>query len=135
MAFGAQYLEGMCALYQSMHIFIGRPALYCDTRAAGLLAAGSGEWRTKALVNRVIVVQPLIHLGALTVSFVPTDRTQSDLLTKFMGKQTLQKQRAMIGCEPVRTHSASEGAGASARGAHARGAHGITAWWRTWPPW
>ena len=117
MAFCAQYLEGIRALYQSMHVPIGRSASCCDNRAAVLLTAGSGAWRTQALVNRVLGVQSRIHLGVLTVSFTPTDLMQADLLTKFMGKQTLSRQRALIGCEPARTHTASEEAGARARGA------------------
>ena len=59
--------------------------------AAVLLAAGSGEWRTTALANRLLGVQSLVHLGALTVPCAPTDRMQADLLTQFMGKQTLHK--------------------------------------------
>ena len=78
MALCAQYLDGIMALYESMHAHIGRPTLYCDNRAAVQLAGGPGEWRTQALVNRVMGVQSLINIGVLTAQCLPTGWAQTD---------------------------------------------------------
>ena len=101
MAYSAQFLEGLCALYESMHVNVGRPVLFCDNRAAVHLASGSGEWRTKALVNRVLGVRSLVQLGVITLSYKATAEMQADALTKFMGAKTLKQQRELVGCAPL----------------------------------
>ena len=76
--------------------------LYCDNRAAVHLSSGSSEWRTKALVNRILGVKSLIDLGQLLLHFKPTLEMEADLLTKFMGNKILSKQRKLLGCVPLR---------------------------------
>ena len=85
-----------------MRVETGTPALYCDNRAAVQLSSGSSEWRTKALVNRILGVKSLIELGQLIVLFKPTLDMEADLLTKYMGNKLLSKQRKLLGCVPLR---------------------------------
>ena len=98
MAHNPQYLEGVACLLHSMRLAIGVPALYCDNRAAVHLTAGSSEWRTKALVNKIMGVKSLTELGLVSVLFKPTAGVEADFLTKFMGAQTLTRQRKCAGC-------------------------------------
>ena len=51
MAYSAQYVEGLKALFENIHVQVGTPTLWCDNRAAAHLASSPGEWRAKALVN------------------------------------------------------------------------------------
>ena len=101
MAYTAQHLEGIEALYHTMFMPLEIPVLYCDNRAAGHLLSGSNEWRTKALVSRVLGVKSLIELGQLLVEFKATAEMQADLLTKFMSAGTLRRQRQLLGCVPL----------------------------------
>ena len=102
MAYCSQMAEGISCLFHTMRVVIGRPVLYCDNRAAVHLSTGSNEWRTKALVNRILGVRSLIELGFLELLFKPTADMQADLLTKFMGQKTLSRQRHLVGCVPPR---------------------------------
>ena len=85
MAFSAQYVEGLKALYEDIFVILDTPILWCDNRAAVHLTASPGEWRTKALVNRCLGVRSLIELNVLIVRFKATLDMQADVLTKFMG--------------------------------------------------
>ena len=102
MAYASQHLEGIECLYVDLKILVGTPTLYCDNRAAAHLSAGSSEWRTKALVNRILGVRSLIELGQFSLQFKPTLDMEADLLTKFMGAKLLGKQRKLLGCVPPR---------------------------------
>ena len=102
MAYASQYLEGIECLFIDMKIVVGTPWLYCDNRAAVHLSAGSSEWRTKALVNRILGVRSLIELGQLVLQFKATLDMEADLLTKYMGAKLLAKQRKLLGCVPPR---------------------------------
>ena len=102
MAYAAQHLEGIEALFIDLKLPVGKPMLYCDNRAAVHLSAGSSEWRTKALVNRILGVRSLIELGKLVLEFKPTLEMEADLLTKYMGNTLLTKQRKLLGCVPPR---------------------------------
>ena len=75
---------GIARLYHSMHLSLEKPVLYCDNRAAVHISPGSSEWRTKALVNRILGVRSLIELGYLGVQFMPTADMQADALTQFL---------------------------------------------------
>ena len=101
MAYTAQYLEGIEAFYHSMFVPLEVPIVYCDNRAAGHLVSGSNEWRTKALVNRVLGVKSLVELGQLIVEFKATAEMQADVLTKFMTAGILRRQRQLLGCAPL----------------------------------
>ena len=101
MAYAAQYLEGLQALFETMHVHVGTPALYCDNRAAVHLTSSAGEWRTKALANRVLGVRSLTELAITVVRFRPTLEMEADCLTKFMGAKIIKRQRGMIGCVPL----------------------------------
>ena len=83
-----------------MHVSLEKPILYCDNRAAVHLSAGSSEWRTKALANRVCGVRSLIDLPAIVVLFRPTLEMEADCLTKYMGNKVLSRLRLLIGCVP-----------------------------------
>ena len=85
MAFSAQYVEGLKALFEDIFVSLDTPILWCDNRAAAHLTSSPGEWRTKALVNRVMGVRSLIELNVLLVRFKATLDMQADVLTKFMG--------------------------------------------------
>ena len=100
MAYASQFLEGIQCLFVDMKVFDGTPWLYCDNRAAVHLSSGSSEWRTKALVNRIMGVRSLIELGQLILQFKATLDMEADLLTKFMGAKLLGKQRKLLGCVP-----------------------------------
>ena len=100
MAYSSQFLEGIACLYHTMGVPITKPVLYCDNRAAVHLSTGSSEWRTKALVNRILGVRSLIELGYLDLVFMPTNDMQADALTKFMGNKLLTRQRKLVGCVP-----------------------------------
>ena len=102
MAHASQVLEGIACLFHTMRIAIGKPTLFCDNRAAVHLSTGSNEWRTKALVNRILGVRSLIELGFMDLVFKPTADMQADLLTKFMGSKVLGRQRKLVGCVPPR---------------------------------
>ena len=102
MAYCSQMVEGIACLFHTMRVAIGRPTLYCDNRAAVHLSTGSNEWRTKALVNRILGVRSLIELGFLELLFKPTSEMEADLLTKFMGHKILSRQRHLVGCVPPR---------------------------------
>ena len=80
-----------------MQLSIGAPSLYCDNRAAARLTAGSSEWWTKALVNKITGVKSLIELGLASVAFVPTNDTQADFLAKFMPAKVIARQRQLAG--------------------------------------
>ena len=96
-AYSAQFVEGRAALCNSMRIHAGTPKLYCDNRAAVRLSAGSGEWRTKALVNRVIGARSLIEPGLISVTVLPTADMQADSLTESMGAKVFTRQRYLLG--------------------------------------
>ena len=100
MAYASQTLEGIACLFHSMRVVIGLPTLYCDNRAAVHLPTGSSEWRTKALVNRIMGVRSLIQLGFLHLEFLPTAEMQADILVKYMGNKVLSRLRLLIGCVP-----------------------------------
>ena len=102
MAYASQYLEGIECLFNNIKIVVGTPVLYCGNRAVVHLSAGSSEWRTKALVNRILGVRSLIELGQLVLQFKPTLDMEADLLTKFMGSKLLTKQRKLLGLVPPR---------------------------------
>ena len=97
MAHASQFLEGVACLLHTMRLSIGVPSLYCDNRAAVHLTAGSSEWRTKALVNKIMGVKSLIELGLVNVAFMPTNDTQADFLTKFMPAKVIARQRQLAG--------------------------------------
>ena len=71
--------------------------LYSDNRAAPHLTAGTSEWRTKALVNRVMGAKPLANLGDIILEFRPTAQMLADCLTKFMGAGKAKQCRDRIG--------------------------------------
>ena len=100
MAYGSQFLEGIGCLYNTMRVKLAKPVLYCDNRAAVHLSSGSSEWRTKALVNRILGVKSLIELNILDLVYKPTAEMEADALTKFMGGKTLACQRKLVGCVP-----------------------------------
>ena len=101
MAYASQFLEGIECLFIDMRVKLGTPMLYCDNRAAVHLSAGSSEWRTKALVNRILGVRSLIELGQLLLTYKPTAEMEAYLLTKYMGCKILAKQRQLLGCVPA----------------------------------
>ena len=101
-AYASQFLEGIACLYHTIWVPIAKPVLVCDNRAVAHLSTGSNEWRTKALVNRILGVRSLIELGFLQLLFKPTADMEADLLTKFMGHKTLSRQRHLVGCVPPR---------------------------------
>ena len=73
----AQDLEGLQALFETMHVPVGTPALYCDNRAACHLTAGSSEWRTKALVDKIMGVKSLIQYATMCeFMLVPTEEEE-----------------------------------------------------------
>ena len=80
-----------------MSVDLNIPVLFCDNRAAVFLTQGSAEWRTKALVNRVIGLRSLEQLGNLVITYKPTSEMAADVLTKYMKKGILQKCRALVG--------------------------------------
>ena len=98
MAYTGQYLEGIEALYLSMGVPLNRPELFCDNKAACHLSEGSQEWRTKALVNRILGLHTLVQLGKLVISYKPTAEMAADILTNFMKKNVLQRCRDLVGC-------------------------------------
>ena len=100
MADAAQFLEGVQCLFIDVRVEAGRPALRCGNRAAVHLSSGSPEWRTTALVNRILGVKSLIGLGQKVVLFKPTLEVEADLLAKCMGDKPLSKQRKLLGCIP-----------------------------------
>ena len=100
MAYAAQMVEGLLCLFVSIGYDVGKPALYCDNRAAVHLSSGSSEWRTKALVNRIMGVKSLIELGVLDLSFKATADMEADALTKYMGAKVLARQRQLWGLTP-----------------------------------
>ena len=102
MAYASQFLEGIECLFVDLRIVAGTPVLYCDNRAAVHRSSGSSEWRTKALVNRILGVRSLIELGQFLLQFKPTLDMDADVLTKFMGAKLLGKQRKLLGCVPPR---------------------------------
>ena len=65
------------------------------------LTSSPGEWRTKALVNRVLGVRSLVELGALLVHFKATFDMQADVLAKLMDGKILSRQRELVGCVPL----------------------------------
>ena len=85
-------------LYESMGIQLKRPTLFCDSRAAVCITQGSNDWRTKALVNKVLGLRSLVELGILEISFKSTLEMAADILTKFMKKGVIQRCRNLIGC-------------------------------------
>ena len=103
MAYAAQCVEGVRRLFVDARVETGTPTLYCDNRAAVHLSSGSSEWRTKALVNRILGVKSLIELGQMIVLFRPTLEMEADLLTKYIGNKLLSKQRKLLGCIPPRS--------------------------------
>ena len=103
MAHLSQYLEGITCLFHSMRVVVDVPTLWRDNRAACHLTAGSPEWRTKALANKVLGVKSLIELGILVVKFKATADMEADFLTKFMGAKLLARQRMLVGCVPWRS--------------------------------
>ena len=100
MAYAAQMAEGLACLFHSLGVDIGKPALYCDNRAAVRLSSGSSEWRTQALVNRIMGVKSLIELGILDLFFKATADMEADALTKYMGAKVLTRQRQLWGLTP-----------------------------------
>ena len=57
MAYSSQFVEGADCHFIDMRVNTGKPMLYCDNRAAVHLSSGSSEWRTKALVNKILGVR------------------------------------------------------------------------------
>ena len=100
MAYAAQLLEGLACLFYSIGFDIGKPALYCDNRAAVHLNSGSSEWRTKAIVHRIRGVTSLIELGVLDLAFKATADMEANALTKYMGAKVLTRQRQLWGLTP-----------------------------------
>ena len=98
MARNSQYLKGVACLLHPMRLAIGVPALYCETRVTVHLTAGSNEWRTKALANKIMGVNTLIELGLVSVLFKPTKDMDADFLTKLIGAKLLARQRKLAGC-------------------------------------
>ena len=91
-------MEGIAALYISMGVLMNRPTLFCDNRAACHLANGPQEWRTKALINRILGLRSLVELGKLLIDCKPTAEMAADLLAKVMKKCVLQRGRNLVGC-------------------------------------
>ena len=77
---------------------LNRPELVCDNKAACHLSEGSQEWRTQALVNRILGLHNLVQLGKLVISYKPPAEMAADMLTKFMKKNVLQRCRDLVGC-------------------------------------
>ena len=100
MAYSSQFVEGIQCLMIDMRVHVGTPMLYCDNRAAVHLSSGSSEWRTKALVNKILGVRCRIEAGEINLNFKPTAEMEADLLTKYMGNKVLSKQRKLLGCQP-----------------------------------
>ena len=86
-----------------MGVQLKRPTLFCDNRAACCLTTGSNDWRTKALVNKVLGLRSLVELGILEISFKSTLEMAADILTKFMKKGVIQRCRQLIGCMALPT--------------------------------
>ena len=105
LAYTAQFLEGIEALYHSMRAPLQRPVLYCDNRAAVHLSTGSNEWRTKALVDRVLGVKARIELGIRIVESKATSEMQADVLATCMSAGILRRPRQLVGC--VTLHNAA----------------------------
>ena len=103
MAYSSQFVEGINCLFIDMRVHTGTPMLYCDNRAAVHLSSGSSEWRTKALVNKILGVRCRIEAGDIQPNVKPTAEMEADLLTKFMGNKVLSKQRKLLGCQPPRS--------------------------------
>ena len=76
--------------------------MYCDNRATVHLISGSSEWRTQALVNKILGVRCRIEAGEILLTFKPTSEMEADLLTKCMDNKVLAKQRKLLGCVPPR---------------------------------
>ena len=102
MAYSSQFVEGVNCLFIDMRVNTGKPMLYCDNRAAVHLSSGSSEWRTRALVNKILGVRCRIEAGEFLLTFKPTTELEADLLTKYMGNKILTKQRKLLGCVPTR---------------------------------
>ena len=101
MAYTAQFVEGLKALFEDIGVALGTPVLWCDNRAAVHLTSSPGEWRTKTLVNRVLGVRSLVELKVLLVKCKATLDMQAGVLTKFMGGKSLSRQRELVGCVPL----------------------------------
>ena len=101
MVFSAQCVEGLKAFFEDIYVSLDTPVLWCGNRAAVHLTSSPGEWRTKALVNRVLGVRSLVELGGLLVHFKATLGMQADVLTRFMGGKILSRQRDVVGCAPL----------------------------------
>ena len=102
MAYAGQYLEGTKSLYESMGVLLNVPTLFCDNRAACYISQGSGEWRTKALINRVLGLRSLAGLKIIVINFKPTAEMAADILTKYTKKNVLQRCRDLVGCVEFR---------------------------------
>ena len=74
------------------------PILYCDNRAAVYITQGSEEWRTKALINRVLGLCRFVDLNILKIFFKPTTEMAADIMTKFMQRGLIQRCRLLVGC-------------------------------------
>ena len=107
MAYAGQFNEGIEQLYHSMGVKLKKPILFCDNRAACYLTTGSNDWRTKALVNRILGLRSLVELGILEIAYKPTAEMLADVMTKFMKKGILQRCRQLIGCLDLRTVQAA----------------------------
>ena len=101
MAYTAQYVEGLKALLEDMGVALDTPILWCDNRAAVHLTSSPGEWRTKALVIRVLGVRSLVELKVLLVKFKATLDMQAGVITKFVGGDILSRRRELVGCVPL----------------------------------
>ena len=101
MAFSAQCVERLMALFEDSCVSLDTSILWCDNRATVHLTSSPGEWRTKALVNRVMGVRSLVELCVLLVRFKATLGMQADVLTKSMGRKILSRQREWVGCVPL----------------------------------
>ena len=91
-------METAQCLYESMGAPLHEPILVCDNRAARYLTAGSTDWRTKGVVNRVLGLRSLVELGILEISYTSTLEMAADIMTKFMNKGVIQRCRQLIGC-------------------------------------
>ena len=98
MAYAGQFMEGIESLYLSMGIDLNTPVLYCDNRAACYLTQGTGEWRTKALINRILGLTRLAELRVLDIKYKPTTEMAADIMTKFMKRNVVQRCRQLVGC-------------------------------------
>ena len=91
---------GLKALFEDIGVALDTPILWCDNRAAVRLTSSPGEWRTKALANRVLGVWSMVELKVLLAKFKATLDMQADVLTEIIDGELLPRQGAPVGCVP-----------------------------------